>query len=188
MTTQQHYFFAVSIPHSTKEKLAELFDVNQHVFPFKKAVFFEDYHITLVFLGSIQKETIPTLVELVKAYVQHLQPFTLTVEGYGIFGSEKSPRIFWNSVCYEDQLFTLQKQVAKACTEHGLTFDNRSYNPHITLARKWGGEEPFKEDLLRLHNPFKDEVVQFSVTEVTLYKTNLNKIPRYEIVYKIPFK
>lgn len=188
MSTQQHYFFAISIPPSTKEKLAKYFDMQQHVFPFKKPVFVEDYHITLVFLGAIQEEIIPALIEKVKECIHHLQSFHLRVDGYGIFGTPRSPRIFWNSVHYEEQLFTLQKQVAKACMQQGLMFDTRPYSPHITLARKWASTEPFKEELLQLHNPFQDELVQFDVSNVVLYKTNINQLPRYEVVYKIPLK
>lgn len=62
----------------------------------------------------------------------------IEIGGLNIFGSPKSPRIFWAQVNEVEPLFHLQEIVHKMCLAAGFTLETRPYHPHITLARKWG--------------------------------------------------
>ena len=99
-----------------------------------------------------------------------------------MFGSQISPRIFWGAVNEVNQLFQLQEIVHKTCLVAGFSLETRPYHPHITLARKWGGSEDFKMGDLVTHNPFREKVLSFQVSEIVLYKSNLENTPKYESI------
>jgi RNA 2',3'-cyclic 3'-phosphodiesterase len=45
-----------------------------------------------------------------------------------------------------------------------------------------GGSEEFKVDDLVTHNPFAEKVLSFQVSEIVLYKSNLENTPKYESI------
>lgn len=180
MERETHYFWAVRIPDSVKQTIHEELTQIKPIFQFKRWVDLHDYHITLAFLGSVNQQKLPSVIQSVGDAIKKQQAFMLNIEGLNVFGSPKSPRIFWGAVNEVTQLFQLQKIVHETCLEAGFALDTRPYHPHITLARKWGGNEDFNTEDLDTHNPFREKVLSFQVREVVLYKTNLENTPKYE--------
>jgi 2'-5' RNA ligase len=174
-----HYFWAVRLPDDTKQMIDDQLEPLKSVFPFKRWVHPSDFHITLVFLGSVEKEKLQSVIDIVGEEVKENTTFTLDIPGLGVFGNKQSPRIFWAAVKQESYLFSLQKQIYQACHQAGFTLESRSYSPHITIARNWNGPD-FETNLLEAHNPFKEINTKFKVEEVVLYKTNLDQTPKYE--------
>ncbi|WP_338449152.1 RNA 2',3'-cyclic phosphodiesterase [Niallia oryzisoli] len=174
-----HYFWALALPKSTKQTMhSQLGDVVEH-FPFKRWVYWEDYHITFAFLGSAEEQKLRRSIELVGEAIENERTFLLNLQGLGVFGSKKSPRIFWASVKKNDKLMNLQSLVFKACLRSGFTLESRPFAPHITLARNWTGDD-FDHNWLDTYNPYQEKLISFPANEVVLYKTNLEKIPKYE--------
>ena len=181
MDRNPHYFWAVRLPDAVKEIIFEKFAELKEVFPFKRWVHQDDYHITLSFLGSAEKQKLDTVVDFVEDAIKNETAFPLQIEGINTFGNKQSPRIFWASLQYEERLHQLQAVMAKQCSEAGFSLDDRSYNPHITLARQWKGPE-FESQLLQKYNPFSKEPLSFEAHEVVLYRTNLESTPKYESI------
>jgi RNA 2',3'-cyclic 3'-phosphodiesterase len=179
MDRNPHYFWAVRLPDAVKENIFEKFEELKEVFPFKRWVHQDDYHITLAFLGSARKQNLNVVVDSVKDAIKKENAFPLQIDGINTFGNKQSPRIFWASLKYEERLHQLQAVIAKQCTQAGFSLENRSFNPHITLARQWKGLE-FGSQLLQSYNPFSKEPLSFQAQEVVLYQTNLEKTPKYE--------
>lgn len=76
-----------------------------------------------------------------------------------------------------------------ACGKAGFQLETRPFRPHITLARKWIGDEPFQTGMLeRLWGELQPEPLQFEASEVVLYQTNLNKTPKYEAKTIFPLR
>ena len=182
MERKTHYFWAVRIPDHIKQSIHDELTQIKSIFPFKRWVDLHDYHITLAFLGSANRQQLLSVISLVGDAIQNQNSFTLQIEGLNVFGAEKSPRIFWAAVNEVDELFQLQEIVHKTCLATGFTLETRPYHPHITLARKWGGEEDFKIADLVTHNPFAEKALSIQVSEIVLYKTNLEKTPKYESI------
>lgn len=174
-----HYFWAVKIPNDSKHAMYQQLNTVKERFPFKRWVHMEDYHITLAFLGSVEEGKLPLTIDLVGKAISNLRPFSIYIEGLNVFGNKNAPRIFWASMKEEPILSTLQAQVFNACVELGFSLESRSFTPHITLARNWNGPE-FQKEWLEKYNPFKSKSVLFTANEVTLYKTNIEKTPKYE--------
>lgn len=188
MTNQQnaHFFFAVKIPAETKERLKEYIEDLKGNIRFSRWVHHEDYHITLAFLGSAPEDKLRTAEKLVAESIKGEQPFPLYINRLGIFGKESTPRIFWCDTKREERLHTLRDKVFSACKKAGFELETRPYKPHITIARKWAGIDSFQKSTLDEYNPFRDNPLEFTASEVVLYQTHLDKTPKYESVAIFP--
>lgn len=182
MEKSTHYFWAVQLPDDIKQSIQGELKNLKHTFIFKKWVHKSDYHITLAFLGAMDEQKRQSITNLVGNSIKNEKAFNLTIQGINIFGNPKSPRIFWGAVQHEDALFKLQSSIQKACQDAGFVLDSRPYQPHITLAKKWGGEEEFNSKFLEKNNPFQGKTLSFIADQIVLYRTNLEKEPKYEPV------
>ena len=180
MEKKTHYFWAVRIPDSVKKTIHDELTQIKPIFEFKRWVNLHDYHITLAFLGTANHQQLASVINLVGDAIKKQKAFKLEIKGLNVFGSQTSPRVFWCAVNEVNQLFQLQEIVHNTCLVAGFSLENRPYHPHITLARKWGGNEDFQMGDLVTHNPFLEKVLSFQVSEVVLYKSNLESTPKYE--------
>lgn len=186
MTGQQtHYFYALELPGETKEMLKGTIHRLQGEFPFKTWVHPQDLHITLAFLGDAPEAKIQAANELIDAALNKTTTFKMKIDHLGIFGRKDSPRIFWAGLEESKELNDVRAAVFTACVDSGFTLETRPFSPHITIARKWVGEEAFKADQLEALNPFKEELT-FHAERVVLYKTHLGKSPKYEPITLFP--
>ena len=179
MERNPHYFWAVRIPDNVKQIIHNELTRVKPTFPFKRWVGLNDYHITLVFLGSVNKEQLSSIINNVSDAIKEQKAFVLDILGLGIFGAQASPRIFWGRVNEVRGLYQLQEIVHKTCLAEGFPLDSRPYHPHITFARKWGGDKEFKVDNLTTQNPF-EKGLSFQVNKIVLYKSNLDSTPKYQ--------
>lgn len=180
MEKKTHYFYALKLPHEVKLQLEKI--CNQLQFPFDRWVHQEDYHITLAFLGYANKEQLHASLHFVREMLVESHSFPLTIDHLGVFGKKDSPRIFWAGTEPEERLSKLRKLVYDACHKAEFQLETRPFHPHITLARKWTGDIPFSDSILTQKNPFVQDTINFQANEVVLYKTNLVKVPKYEVV------
>lgn len=181
-----HFFFAVKIPAETKKRLKEYIEDLKGNIRFSRWVHHEDYHITLAFLGSAPEDKLRTAEKLVAESIKGEQPFPLYINRLGVFGKESTPRIFWCDTQREERLHTLKDKVFFACKKAGFELETRPFKPHITIARKWAGIDSFQKSMLDEYNPFHDNPLEFTVSEVVLYQTHLDKTPKYESVAIFP--
>lgn len=177
---QTHFFFAVKIPDEIKLLIKEKCDKLKEIFPFSTWVHHEDLHITLAFLGNAPSEKLSNAVGNVNAALSGRNGFHLEMNKLGTFGKEESPRIFWLDTKESNELEAVRKKVFTACTEAGFQLETRHFKPHITLARKWKGEQHFHKKLLDVWMEFQPEPLLFNISEVVLYQTHLDKTPKYE--------
>lgn len=176
---ERHYFIAVTLQEHVKDVLTNWKDLAEGSLPFRSFVYRDDYHITLSFLGRVESEGMEKLQQDLKQLAQ-ISQFPLSLTKFQTFGEEASPRIFWMGVNEEPALFQLQERVQHICEQNGFKLEDRPYRPHITIARKWQGEEAFQFDKL-------DELlpVDFIVEKVTLYATHMDRKPKYEAVCEV---
>ena len=174
---QSHYFFAIPLSNKVKEKIAYVQDEIRKVHPFKSWVHPDDFHLTLAFLGSVKQEQLATVIKLANKVASEQEPFSLTLKKMDIFGPQKAPRVLWVDLFPSKELNKLRGKVYKACESVGFQLDQRPFQPHITLARKWKGNGDFLLQTNML--PFTNELLY--VDHFVLYKTNMNEIPKYEI-------
>lgn len=186
MEHQTHFFFAVRIPNETKQIMKEHCQELKKALPFGRWVHHEDIHITLAFLGFAPLENLQKVEKNAREALMGENSFQLEINKLGIFGASQSPRIFWADTMESKELHLVRKKVFAACSEAGFQLETRPFRPHITLARKWVGEEPFHESLLHIWEELQPQPLVFEAKDVVLYQTHLEKTPKYEVKTVIP--
>lgn len=182
-----HYFLAIRIPTELQEMYGAWQKEMQQDFPYKKWTATEDLHITLVFLGSVEDETLQKLVAHLHD-IQASQGFSLTLEGLGIFGQRNRPRVLFVDIQPNEFLNELQGRVAEVTEKVGFDREKRSYRPHVTLAKQWASTDKLPEALLEQVQTRYSAAKSFDVSEFTLYKIHPGRVPSYESIAVFPLE
>lgn len=178
MDRKDHFFYAVKLPSTIKKQLQKLCSEYRHELLFSRWVHEDDYHITLAFLGSSTNLQLRESNQQIEEMLSSSKNFSLTINQLGIFGQEPSPRIFWAGLADSSALAEVRGKVVMACREAGFTIESRPFKPHITLARKWRGDSSFSmESIMNMENKLN---FQFKAEQIVLYKTCLERVPKYE--------
>ncbi|MEG9298639.1 RNA 2',3'-cyclic phosphodiesterase [Mangrovibacillus sp. Mu-81] len=181
-----HYFFALSLPDDMKEVIHEMTAPMRKREAFKKWVHPDDYHITLAFLGNAPQDDLESAIDKAESTLCNREGFTLSCNRFGTFGKEDQPRILWMGVNPCSGLHQIREEVYGACEEAGFQLDTRPFAPHITIGRKWNLPTSFLKEWL---SGFNTEDTGFHhIKEVVLYKTHMDRTPKYEAVHAIQLK
>jgi 2'-5' RNA ligase len=100
----------------------------------------ENLHLTLVFLGETPADKIPLIASVIdKTLKTPIAPFTLTFSTVGCF-THSNKELWWIGTEHNDPslviLKTIRARIADGLLSEGINFDNRPFNPHITLGRE----------------------------------------------------
>ena len=96
----------------------------------------QNFHITVKFLGGIDEERVPTIVEAVRAATAGHRAFTLEIRGLGAFPAPTRPRVLWAGVTEgAAALIALAGAVDAALAALGFEREARAFTAHVTLAR-----------------------------------------------------
>jgi 2'-5' RNA ligase len=134
----------------------------------------ENYHLTLVFLGEVAEQRLPSIENELKEL--DLSPFPMRLTNLNIF-----PRagVLIAEVDRTHRLLQLQAQIVSRMARCGFVPEERPYHPHITLARFHGplrlsdGQRTLSSSLRRT----------FNADTINLYRSNLSPNgPHYEIL------
>ncbi|MEH7120512.1 RNA 2',3'-cyclic phosphodiesterase [Neobacillus vireti] len=188
MNQRPHFFFAVRIPETTKLIMKQHIERLQVTMPFSRWVHHMDLHITLAFLGSAEPEKLKAAESHVKEAIRNERAFTLKINKLGIFGNTEAPRVFWADTETSDELIEIRKKVFLACDKAGFQLEKRAFKPHITLARKWKGEEEFKQERLNAWHQLQPEPLEFQAEDIVVYQTHLDQSPKYEAITIFPLQ
>jgi 2'-5' RNA ligase len=131
----------------------------------------EQMHLTLVFIGEIADERVPSLVEAMQRDIpQH--PFRMVFRGTGVFPPRGAPKVFWLGVAGgADEAIALQDQVAGRLEALGVPREARPFSPHLTLAR-W--RDPRPSDRRRVPPDSHADVAVLEVASVTLFQSRIS--------------
>jgi RNA 2',3'-cyclic 3'-phosphodiesterase len=92
----------------------------------------DQWHVTLVFLGEVEERRTPGLAERLGRAAHRHEAFELSFSGGGRF----THSILWAGVGGDrDRLRALAGSVAAAARRAGVDLADRTYRPHLTLAR-----------------------------------------------------
>jgi len=137
-------FIAIELPEEAKEGLARLrkkLERDEH--KFVKWVAPGGIHLTLKFLGNIPFEQVTKITKAIEEAAQGISPFHLEISGLGAFPGLRQARVFWVGIGGEvDKLSRLQKNIDSALAVLGFANEERSFVPHLTLARIRQGASP----------------------------------------------
>lgn len=93
---------------------------------------FDNFHLTLVFLGDVEEPVLDDLHEALSAFTA--TAFAVGIAGVGAFGTTR-PRLLYAGVAPCEPLMRLQARLERVCERVGIVVEARKFAPHITLGR-----------------------------------------------------
>ncbi len=135
----------------------------------------ENLHLTLKFLGEIDKEKL----EFVKSSLEKIKhpSLELRLSCCGIFSFKKKPRIVW--VKLSENVFSLQEKIDSALTS--LFPKEKRFMSHVTIARvKYVADKISFKNYVSKISPKR---IRFSVDRFNLKSSSLSSLgPVYELI------
>jgi len=133
----------------------------------------QNIHLTLKFLGNIQKAEAGKVERALFESAEGIAPLTITVKGVGTFPSIKRPRVIWVGVAGQlDELRKFQKTLDDKLAATGFPKEKRTFKGHLTLGRVKDRIDPRR--LLNALEEFSQfESAPFVVDRVVLFKSAL---------------
>lgn len=126
-------FIAVPLPKELTDRAAALLPL---ALPAVRRVQPELMHVTLAFLGWTPDEQLDAVVDAARAAAAGEAAFVLAFGGVGRFPASGRPRVVWLGVGVgADALAALAGSVTGQLRRHQIAFDDRPFEPHLTLAR-----------------------------------------------------
>ncbi len=130
----------------------------------------ENWHITLVFLGEVAERSLGKLVDTVAPLAGACPEIALNFETLEWFPSPMKPRLLALGVEQAPALMALQAEVSAALRREGFHSEQRSYRPHLTLARLQGSRKRVAPPALLPVTPLAE-----SLDELVLYESRLQE-------------
>ena len=171
-------FIAINLPERVKQELEKIKNEIEDSLPeqgIAKWVKTDNLHLTLVFVGYVKDERIPSICQNVKEAAQGIKPFSLKLQRV-CYGPPKKmpPRLIWVELEHDKELGQLVERLG--------AMENRAFSPHITLARirtwQWKQIEPEQRPEIEREIDLEFEVESVEVMESVLRRTG----PEYTIL------
>lgn len=167
-------FMAIDIPPELRPPLARLQRRLVATGADLRCTVLEQMHLTLVFIGDFFAARVPELSDRLRAAAGQSPILRMALRGLGTFGSPRSPRVVWAGVEAPATLFDLQQRLATAVRSFGVPLEDRSYHPHITLARVRSARGA--AELTSLVRSLTNESIgEFEADAVVLYRSQIDR-------------
>jgi 2'-5' RNA ligase len=128
----------------------------------------DQLHLTIRFIGEVDRHATQDILAALGGV--HHPRFKIALNGIGAFDRRGRPEAVWAGVTPHAPLKALHKKVDQALTRVGIPPDERTYLPHITLARLNRASGPVRdlmEEAGGLSSP------PFLVEEFVLFESHL---------------
>ena len=131
-------FWAIDLPQELKSALGSLQERLRADLPPAHWPPPENFHLTLAFLGNIPETALSQALEAGRQVAAAHHPFSLHTAELGAFPDPKRARILWLGLQAEASLARLVLDLQQSMGALGLNPDDKSFIPHLTLARMKG--------------------------------------------------
>jgi 2'-5' RNA ligase len=131
-------FIAIELPQEVRDGLRGLREQLQADFPKESLrwVPLEQIHLTLMFLGDILSDSLREMEPALGRICGACAPLRLRIEGLGCFPNSARPKVIWLGLGGDlEPLQALQTQIGQATQQWCKRAEERSFHPHLTIAR-----------------------------------------------------
>ncbi len=179
-------FIAIQVPEYVKVCAAAIKDELSQAGADIKWVEYENYHLTLKFLGEVEKKELVKLKEKLDKAARATAPFNLAVSRAGCFPGRKNPRVLFLGISGQtDMALELGNRIDAGLSELGFKPDHRRHF-HLTLGRF--RSQINKEKLLILSENLQQEIDSraFQAAKFYLMESQLSKQgPVYQVIEEL---
>lgn len=146
------------------------------------------YHITIQFLGNVENSDILHINESLVKVTGNLSGFSLELTEFGVFKNFKNPRVLWIGFKPCEELVKLKNAVEEEMTKFGFEKSDKSFSPHLTIARiKTLRQGEKLKELINSYNGITLQIVE--VEEIILYESILKpEGPEYKVIKRHPLR
>jgi 2'-5' RNA ligase len=96
----------------------------------------EFIHLTVVFLGGVQSEQIPSMGESLGAVCVNHGSFSISLNPMGCFPNSRNPRVIWLGLVGDlERMSRFRDDLQAALSPFGIKEEERAFRPHLTLGR-----------------------------------------------------
>lgn len=157
-------FIALDLPNEFIEQVA---DLSRQLSSMVRGRFVarSTYHVTLAFLGEIEALEARRVMDVLDAVCSEAPAVELVPDGLGIYGKPVDATLILRLV-HERNLMNLAMGVREELRALGIAYDEKSFEPHVTIARR---ARVLPQALSDLVFPAKS-----ASDSVTLYKSELS--------------
>lgn len=186
-------FLAILLPEHIKNLIDSLANLN---YPLEgvNLVKKDNLHITLKFLGEVEINLIPSIVDSLKILTKNFSPFSLKISHPGVFPTVSKMRVIWIGLEHSNRLEELANKISEEMNKFNFKRQYREFNAHITIGRVknlQNGRYLFE----KVWKNFKSIIqkidvhqLSFEVEEFVLMKSTLTPTGSiYEVIERFPF-
>jgi 2'-5' RNA ligase len=129
-------------------------------------------HLTLKFFGDVPADDIEKISRECASTAATVFPFKLSFHGLGTFPPAKHPRVLYLVMEGDTKRLTaLQTELEGKLADRGFPREERSFTPHLTLARIKSLRDP--DRLVKEMAKGGAKTGQFTAAELVLFKSDL---------------
>lgn len=181
-------FIAIELSEEIKNTLAKIESELQRNIQGVKWVNPDNIHLTLKFLGQIEKEAIEEIKKILDEITATARPFKIRLSQIGAFPNPNQPRVIWVGI--DDgtkESSHLANLIEEKIVPLGIEKEDRAFHPHLTLARI-----KFLKDKSSVKNAFaslKVPQVEMTAAKIALFQSTLTpEGPIYTVLETADFK
>ncbi|MFC1624541.1 RNA 2',3'-cyclic phosphodiesterase [Candidatus Omnitrophota bacterium] len=129
-------FIAVEIDPSNKQKISEVIAQLKRADSDIKWINESQMHLTLKFLGNIEKSSVQKISDIIKPIADSFNAFMIQFSQIGAFPNMRHPRVIWLGIDKgSESLKLLNKEIETGLEKNGFQKEGREYKAHLTLGR-----------------------------------------------------
>jgi len=145
-------FIAIEI--DSFQKIIELENEIKNSGAIVKLVEPQNIHITLKFLGDTDENLIDKIEEILKASVENIKPFKISLKGAGFFPNQNYIKVMWIGIENTEQLGQIANKIDEQISKLGYEREKRNFSAHLTVARVKSAKN--KEKLIQIIQKYKE--------------------------------
>jgi 2'-5' RNA ligase len=126
-------FVALDIDDNIRERIARFIGEVRGFAPEARWVRPESLHVTLKFIGEGSEDDVEKITQALASI--EFAAIELNVHGYGFFPGNRAAKAFWAGIEAGPNLASLAETVDERLARAGISSEQRSFTPHLTLAR-----------------------------------------------------
>ncbi len=183
-------FLAVELSSNIREKLSSLQQQLKKMLPPINWVRPESIHLTLKFLGYVEPSLVSQLLSVLEPIGKKQTIFSIHVQGLGVFPQVKHPRIFWVGLTGDTEaLKNFVLEIEAVLEPLGFPPEEKSYHPHLTLARIKRENAKFGSALMQTRVLESGQHLgTLIVDRFSLFQSDLDSSgARYSSLWTVPF-
>ncbi|HZY09954.1 MAG TPA: RNA 2',3'-cyclic phosphodiesterase [Bacteroidota bacterium] len=130
------------------------------------------FHATLSFLGNIQEQLLPKIIEKIQETLMPFSIFDIIYQNLGAFPNNRTPHVIWIGCHNPDGKLQQMKETLDGQLEQfGVQAENRQFRPHITLGRVKSPKG--RKDLIQKLESLTFQPMAATITDIAIMKSIL---------------